>query len=320
MRLFIVFFICIFLTPVLLFSKTKDLPNFKWYQVNVVPFKKYPAQFEEYRKLEERRYDFNQPLAMKDYERRLELLLDINKKEPDWIDGYWMIASETFQLGSLVNDDGQGSLDYARKVFVTGRDKARECLQKSPDNFLCKLFLGSLIGKIATIDGVFSSLYHGSEVLDLWADVINSEYNFRFTKEITAQGSIRYGMGLFYRLVPDFFLVDWFFGIHGDIEKSIQFHRESIAIDGESPCANIMLAVSLLCESSASVDSENTKEGISILTKVVSTKTFDGIQQVCIDDAAEILKSPGDKSCGYTTARQQDLGEKKIIKSKRQDS
>jgi hypothetical protein len=282
--------------------------KYETYVVDYKPFEKHPELYKEFKHLIRPGYNSHTP---EEFKRLYEITLQINKLEPEWVDGYWMVGSAAFQYGSIFVDERFHK--QARKIFVTGLDVSRKCHQKWPQNPICMNFLAALIGQVATIDGVFSSLKKGKEVERLWQTAINSKYNFNFTPEVSMQGSMRYGLGLFYRIVPDFFLLDWLFGIRGSLAKSIQYHKESISIDPTNPCADMMLAVALLCHSKDKRGDPETIEGHQLLDKLIASKHEMLIQQVCINDARKIKKDTG-LACGYMTAKQQDIDPAKLEK------
>lgn len=253
----------------------------------------------------------NKNLSKSDMTELIALAEEVLKQDEKWIDGYWIIGNMTFQLGSLLNDPKNHA--EARRIFVKGRAATRKCLTIENKNPLCKLMLGAVIGKISEIDGIFASLKNADRVRTLWKDVSKSDYNYRFTDEVTMQGSVHYALGLYYRLIPDSFLVDWLFDVQGNINTSISYHRQSLKIDGPNACATLMLAVSLLCKNGGETRGAIGKEALALLTSAEKMKRDDLNMAVCASDAKKIVKDPS-LSCGYTAAKQQSFDESELSK------
>lgn len=231
------------------------------------------------------------------YRRRLNLIKKIQPRYPDWIDGYWILSSEAFQMAStLVKPEEHKE---ALEIFDLGIHAANACLEKTPELVLCKMFKGANIAGAAAVRGIFSSLSQAEFVHDLWTDVVDSDLNYQLTNELTLQGSAHYALGIFYRLVPDSRWISWIFNARGNMEKSISFHRKVIEIDGPSPCGQLMLAASLLCANHKS------HEGVSLLKNTQALYSKDLNQKICQKGALDMLEQP-DISCGYTAARQQE--------------
>jgi hypothetical protein len=218
------------------------------------------------------------------------------------VDGYSLMAAEAFFLGSSFTDPKDHPT--ARRYLDDGEKKINECLKRAPSNILCKFFKASLRAKIASIDGIFASLRYGRSVRDAWLEVVASDIDMQFRPNVSLQGSVHYGLGLFFRLVPNFFLMDWLFHIRGNIDESIKYHRAAVKFDGDNPCYTLMLAVSLLCKVKGKANTSEYSEAMNLLNAPMP-KPIDVAQAVCVHDVPKIRSEPK-KTCGYTQAKYQD--------------
>ncbi len=294
-------------TPFFLFALSLTLPTLAFandtfnYAFDDAPLKKHAAEAAELEKL--RAEGQEKPATRESLKRQFDLLGQISTAEPGWVDGYWMLGEAAFQYGnSLTNPKDR---DLAREIFVKGQTATETCLKKAPDNAPCKMFLGAAMGKIASIDGIFSSLRKAETIEKLWLDVIKSEQNYPFSKGNTIQGAARYALGIFYRLVPDSIFLRVMFSANGDIDKSIKMHKESIEKDGPNACNLMMLGVSQLCSVKGKTKSE---VGIEALKNFAEAKKFpvkNALAATCVNDIPELEKNPT-LACGYETSRQQE--------------
>jgi hypothetical protein len=274
------------------------------YPVDFKPMEKYPELHREWTANKAKYVDEAMPEPV--MKRQLEIIESMSAKEPAWIDGLWMVADAAFQLGAGYTDEKD--LPFARSVFVRGQKSAEKCIEKKADHPICALLLGAMIGKIASIDGIFSSLKKAKQVEKLWLSVVKSKYNHRFAESSSMQGNARYALGMFYRLVPDFFLMKWLFDVKGDIRKSVQYHKDAIAVDPPNPCSKIMLAASLLCSAKGDTNSVDGKEGLQQLRDARHLAARSMMAKACQNDTARLEREPG-KACGYETSRQQETSE-----------
>ncbi|HET9237614.1 MAG TPA: hypothetical protein VFO10_10205 [Oligoflexus sp.] len=283
--------------------------DYENYPVDLKPMEKYPELHQEWTANKAKYADDVMPEPI--LKRQLEIIESISAKEPAWVDGLWMVADSAFQLGASYTDEKD--LPFARSVFVRGQKSAERCIEKKTDHPICALFLGAMIGKIASIDGIFSSLKKAKQVEKLWLSVVNSKYNYRFAEASSLQGSARYALGMFYRLVPDFFLMKWLFDVKGDINKSVKYHRDAIAVDPANACSKIMLAASLLCSVKGDTKDPNGQEGLKHLRDARQMTAKSMVAKACQNDTARLEREPG-KACGYETARQQETSEDEFKK------
>ena len=280
------------------------------YPVDLTPFTKSPELSTEWKLLKSQILK-ETPQQEAQLKRLLELAETLSARAPDWVDMQWMTAEAAFQLGSIYQKPGDRA--YARSIFVRGLKAAERCEKRKADHPICKLFLGAMLGKIASIDGIFASVRKAKQIETLWLDVTKTQYNYRFNAHSTLQGSTRYALGIFYRLVPDFALVQWLFGVRGDIEKSISFHADSVAVDGSNVCNELMLGAALLCASKGKKENDRFKSGMEHLATAKGLPVTNSVTKACQNDVPALMSDPA-LACGYETSRQQDLNEKDLPK------
>ena len=287
--------------------------SYKEYKVNWAPFKSNQKLFDEYTNIFGDGTD-QKIVSKADLERGFEILNIVSKANPNWIDGYWMLGSTAHQWATSFNEEKD--LPLARSIFVKGEQIDEACLKLEPKHALCKLFLAAAIGNISSIDGIMASLKNAKKIESLMNEALNSGVNYNFFAQISLQGSVRYGLGMYYRLVPDLWIIQWLFNVRGNIDKSIAMHRGAIAIDGANVCSNLMLAVSILCRFKGERDKKEAQEGLDIL-KIVAHSNNDNItMQYCVTDSNKILNDPS-LACGYTPVKQQNLSENEVNKQKK---
>lgn len=282
------------------------------FNVNVSPlFTNNPKSAETYVELQ--KLSDLRPLTAAEHLRRLAILEAALSKRDKWLDGYWMLATDAFFLGTQYAFDED--FDNAEDVLNRGLKATKKCLEAAPDHELCRFFSAALLAKVASVQGIFASLKNGQKVRDQWLEVVSSEKNIFFRPNVSLQGSAYYGLGLFFRLVPDFFLVEWLWGIRGNLDRSIAYHRKAAELDSENPCANLMLAVAMMCKNQERKDTGLYNEAVSFFNLAAKQSPIDISQEICIKDAPRLRDNP-DKTCGYTQAKYHEPAtEKELLKS-----
>lgn len=279
------------------------------YNIDMSPFETHPKLAAEYNVLQKK--FTSQPLSLKEHQRRIEILNKILGDRPRWTDGYWLKAADTFFMSAELAY--KKSYDRARSVINEGMKATQTCLQFESDNDLCRFFQAALIAKKASIDGILASLEYGEMLRDLWLELVKKNKNIVFQSNVTLLGSVHYALGLFYRLVPDFFLIDWLWDIRGDLDQSIYHHRQAVKYDPKNPCTNLMLAVSLFCKADGKKSTVEYKEALSYLDQARQSPAIDVAQQVCWQDVPQIRAKPN-RTCGYTQAKYHEEASEEDLK------
>ena len=277
--------------------------GYKTYKPDLKPLTGDQALHSEWQRLTKQYQD--EGITKANIQARLGVILPLIKKNPKWTDGRWLLANLYMQLGETVSADDGESKDLARAVLTKVKKHTERCLQLDKNLDICKFFLGAAIGKIATIDGILASLGQGKQILALWNDVLDGRQQYIFDDGYSLQSLVHYALGIFYRVVPDVFILRWVMGFSGDIDKSVEMHRKSVELPGGGgACSYLMLTAALLCQA----DGEVTAEAKSFIGEIKMMKTDGDSEAICVRDAAKLERKPAD-GCGYTKAQQQERSE-----------
>ena len=128
-------------------------------------------------------------------------------------------------------------------------------------------------------------------------------------------GDAYFALGQFYRLCPDWTIVQMLVGTKGDIDESIRWHRKGVAFTPTRAEMSKELGVSLLCKASRDDDPAALAEGKKWLNKALampSQKATDDIDKKQIP----IILSRADDACGYSRDGWQEVSKEAYEKSK----
>ncbi|MFW7381855.1 MAG: hypothetical protein ACOH5I_23820 [Oligoflexus sp.] len=285
----------------------KSPQDYKQYQPDFSRLQADKEFYPEYRSLGEtaKKEGFKRSL----FEKRVALMEKYVNKNPKDVDALWLLTNDIMRLGESYDSSKPDELVKAKESILKAEKVAERCLELRPNFPLCQFFLGAAIGKIATIDGIFASLNKGKKVLNLWISTYQSNMDYQFEDGYALQGLVRYALGIYHRVVPDFFLLRWVFGISGDMDISIAMHQESLAFKGGGgPCGYLELSVSMLCKTKGNTKEPLTAKAFQHLDKVSKLTTNSEDTLICIQDAGRLRQDPS-IACGYTKAKQQETDE-----------
>ena len=132
---------------------------------------------------------------------------------------YWHTARFMFEVGERF-DRTDKTIDkvawYENMVHVIQRG-----LQRDPKNPHLLFALGIAKGRLGTTKGVLASLFMAKDVESAWLATASSSYRYssiRGQEQLPCDAYLC--LGIFYRLVPDSFVVDLIGGTRGSLDKS----------------------------------------------------------------------------------------------------
>jgi len=241
-------------------------------------------------------HDFGKDI---DAEKALKKIL---KKYPKNVKAHWVMALNYFLRG-----EGLPRLDEKGREleFAKGREWGKKCVKLDPQNINCRLFLGSNTGRMITNSGGLTKAWYASEIHDTFKAGAKSKAHYRFGNSMTSLGTVYHALGAVYRMVPDSFLVKLFFGVRGDIKKSIHYHKLAVATKPSRIPYVTELAASYLCSFDRDEDQKALEAGKKELKRCLSLKPRMKIEVMSQEDCGKLLKTP-ELACGYSRDRQQE--------------
>jgi hypothetical protein len=277
-------------------------PISREFQVDLRPLQSETPLATEWRSIAAQWSDAPPPAQV--LQRKIEILGEILKTHPQWIDGMWISASVTYDLASALQSPADET--RVRALISTGQTKTEKCLQANPKHIICKQYLGAMLGKKASLDGIMESIKEARHIEEHWLAVTKQVENYSFGPKGSVQGSVRYALGMFYRLVPQSSMVSWLFKVKGDLDKSIALHRQALELDPPSPCKKLMLAASLLCKGGATFKSAEGQEAAGHIKDIESLSVLTNENKLCKEIAPRLQATPS-LSCGLDLSRQSPI-------------
>jgi len=228
-------------------------------------------------------------------------------ENPDDIEALWRKARNLYQRGELIAQAG-GTASQRLKMYQDAEKIAKRIQAIDPNHPQGWFWQGTALGRIATAQGIMSSLFMADDIEALWLKASRMKgYQYRSANDQSSfPGDVYFALGQFYRLCPDWMMVKLLVGTKGDIDESIRWLRKGVAFSPARPEMAKELGVSLLCKASRDGDTGSVAEGKKWLQKAAampSHKATDHIDKKQIP----IILAKSEDACGYSRDGWQDM-------------
>ena len=130
---------------------------------------------------------------------------------------YWVYAE------NLDINDKEGRL----KNFQIGLDWAEKGIATNPDCAECYLFRFGNLGRISTTKGLMNSISAAKDLSETIAKAIELKPTHKDTHFNGSEANAYYASGVFYRIIPDWFIIKWIAGVRGDKMKSLEHIKKA---------------------------------------------------------------------------------------------
>jgi hypothetical protein len=231
-------------------------------------------------------------------------------QHPEDLDLYWHAARFMFEVGERFdrNDKSIDKVDWYEEmigIFEAG-------LARDPTNAHLLFGYGIAKGRLGTTRGVLASLFMAKDVEAAWLAAAQSSYRYssiRGQEQLPCDAHLC--LGIFYRLVPDSFIVEMLGGTRGSLEKSLAELERSDRCGPDRIGTLKELGVSQLCKGEKSKDEALVVAGRATLLRARALAPEGDTDVTDLRHIDMLLANPK-LACGYSRDGQQDLDEKKL--------
>lgn len=251
------------------------------------------------------------------HERKFDEALALAKTQvaadPDDIDLYWHICRSMYEKGETIpkTDKSFDKLAWYTEML----DWANQGLAKKPGEPHLLFAQGLAQGRYGTTRGVLSTLFLADDVEDAWLASVASGHTYRSMGDMEVLPCDVYtGLAVFYRLVPDSWVVDKIAGTRGDIAKSLDYIQKSDACFGGRIAVVKERGLTEICYGQRTKDDAYVRMGIGTLGRGAGLSVEDATDAIDKKHIAQLLADTT-LACGYSRDGQQDLDEKKLAKA-----
>ena len=228
---------------------------------------------------------------------------------------YWRAARCEWLAGEMLPpEDKQGRMAH----FGAAESLAQMGIDSDPRCAECMLWKFSSIGRLRTTSGVMSGALQVSEMAELLDTAIALQPTHRDDDDNSTLGNLHYGSAVFYRVVPDWFWLEWVLGVRGDKERALDHARKALALHPGRIDFRVELGSQLLCMGTSERERDMIAEGKRAMRDALQLEPEDERGRRELAAARIMLEQPA-KACGYTgdTWVEIDEGAAKDLKSSR---
>ncbi len=228
-------------------------------------------------------------------------------------DLYWHIVRFGFEVGEKF-ERTDTSIDKEAH-YAEMQEWADKGLEVDPDNTHIRFARGIAMGRLGTTRGVLSSLFMAKDIERDWLATTESSYRYSAANgnEILPCDAHQ-ALGIFYRLVPEWWIVGVIAGTKGDIGKSVEHLSKASKCVGTPMIRNLKeLGVAQICYGQRRKDQAVLAQGIGTLSTMVAMPPVTDTEKIDIKHGHMLIADP-DLACEYSRDGQQDLDEEKLEK------
>lgn len=226
---------------------------------------------------------------------------------------YWMKARFLYEIGEQFERDDP-SIDkeaHYQKML----DASDAGLALAPGDLHLRFARGIAMGRLGTTRGVLRSLFMAKDVESDWLAVANSKtwtYSSIGGRELLPCDA-QHAIGIYYRLVPDWWIIQVLAGTRGDLHKSVNWHTKAVSCKSNEPANWLELGVTQLCLGQREKDEAMLEAGRASLRKAQSLHAENPRMKIDVRNAGRVLADES-MACEYSRDGQQDLDESKLKK------
>ncbi len=240
------------------------------------------------------------------------VLDELLASDPKNSEALWRVARNFYDMGESLSVTAK---DERFRLYTEVENYGKKCREADPKDGNCDFWIGVGIGRQGTTRGLLTQIRNAKRIRDLWLTAIRHAPPYR-SRDGTADipGDIYLALGIYYRLIPDWWIMQVVMGVRGDIDDSVEYLRKSVALEPRRIEYLKELGVSLICRGTkekSEADIEEGRANLRDLQGVPPIKPYDGIDK---EHALLILSDP-QMACGYSRDGQQEISEKEALKA-----
>lgn len=237
----------------------------------------------------------------------LRVLEAYTAQNPNDPEALWRLARALYEKGEVL---AQTVPDSQRlPIYERVRSLSRRTQELDPESGQGYLWEGVAMGRIATSKGILSQLSTADDIERLWLKALTKKNKYRLANGISSfPGDVWNALGQFYRLCPDWKMMEWISGTRGDIDKSVKYFRLMVEDDPNRNEGLKELGVALLCKGYKHDDDMAKAEGRVWLKKVLTMPASYPTDVIDQKQIPIILKRESE-ACGYSRDGWEKLSE-----------
>lgn len=189
-------------------------------------------------------------------------------------------------------------------------------LALEPDHPQLLFGLGIAKARLGTTKGVLASLSMAKDIEALWSKAAASGYRYRSAggeQQLPCDAML--SLGIFYRMVPDWWIVEAIAGTRGDLDRALRLLEAADRCGPDRIRTLKELGAARLCFAERRGDDAVRAQGVAALRRVIALPPRFATERIDVRHARMLLEDPS-LACGYSRDGQQELDEKALAASR----
>jgi len=235
--------------------------------------------------------------------------LKANPSDPEI---YRHVVRFLFEKGELVERTDK-SVDKVA-LYEEMYDLCNKALELDPGNAHLLFNRGIAMGRLSTTKGVLSSLFNIKSVEQDWLAAANAPYRYTSLAQAEDLPCDTYlTLGIFYRIVPDWWIVGALAGTRGDLDQSLAWLEKADACAPNRIRTLKELGVTQLCIGTKREQPQMISRGQATLSRVLALPDQHTHSHIDKDHSKKLIADP-ELACEYSRDGQQELDREKLEK------
>lgn len=219
----------------------------------------------------------------------------------------WRIARNYWRYGERLPLDDKAARLRQFQIADVWADRSlaldREC---GP----CILWKLAALGRVATSGNVVKAARMAPTIAEMIDQGIALAPKDSDGEQNSTLGNLYYAGAAFYRILPDWFWLDWVIGVHGDKQRALAYIRKALELHESRVDYRVELGAVLLCMGHGQGDARLLEEGRHAMLVALEQEQFQSTDQLDVRHAKVMLEHP-ELACGYSRDGWIDLSEVK---------
>ncbi len=225
-----------------------------------------------------------------------------------------MMCLDYYEIAEKLDIHSSGMKERKIEIYDTMIRLAEEGIKFAPEKGECYFMRGLANARKATTKGIFSELFTAKQIENDWLVAVERTSDYVTPNGENLQASSCLALGVYYRLCPTFFLLKWFFGISGNLNKAIVYCKKAYELDPTRIEIVKEYGVALITRGLDAKNKMDIETGKEYLRKVATLPLR--LQTDTIDiEHSKMLLNNIDLCPGYSRDEEQDVSEESFKKS-----
>ncbi len=219
----------------------------------------------------------------------------VARRDPASSDACWRAARSYWRAGE---EHVIGS-PQRMALFERAAEWSARGLERNPRCGACALWRYASWGRSVEQKGLVWGARHARDLRALLDLGLREPPQHRDANGNTTLGNLYSASAGFYRLVPEWFWLQFVFGVRGDADRALDHIRRALAISPERIDYHVEHGAVLLCLGERRDDAERSEEGFRVLHAALAMPTRLSTDAQDQAAARHLIESP-QKACGYS--------------------